>query len=163
MSKHNFLIPLGGAYSAAKIAVATAIVSWIVLALTQTLPFIPTATSYAWLRASVLNNRELRFNIFLTRLKEQVKSMPSELKAPNFFSLPWESTHTSSGSISLLATKSFANTRSPTWMSGRFFFVAPSNARYERDACSLAPISTLKISLLLCVTIPTTFSPRFGI
>ena len=33
---------------------------------------------------------------------------------------------------------------SPVFTFGRFFFVAPSNARYEREAGSLVPMSTLK-------------------
>lgn len=49
-------------------------------------------------------------------------------------------------------------TKSPTLMSGRFFFVAPSNARYESDAGSEELMSTQKKSIVFDCTIPTTES-----
>lgn len=125
----SFCISLGIVYSAARIAFATAIVSWTDRALIHILPFIPAASSYIWFWPSNLNNGHSGLSNFLTRLSEQVNIMPSELSTPRSFSLPCESTHTNSGSMSLLATSSLAYTRSPTCTSGRFFFVAPSKAR----------------------------------
>ena len=42
---------------------------------------------------------------------------------------------------------------------GLFFLVAPSKARYEREAGSAPPTSTRKKSPALLVTTPITFSP----
>ena len=45
---------------------------------------------------------------------------------------------------------------SPVFTFGRFFFVAPSNARYEREAGSLVPMSTLKYFISKIILYGTT-------
>jgi len=49
-----------------------------------------------------------------------------------------------------------------TFTSGRFRFVAPSNARYEREAWSLVPMPMRNESPAFDVTTPMTLSPRAG-
>lgn len=126
---HNFWIWSLLVYSAAKIALASAIVSLTDLALIQILPFMPTAISYGCSLANASKKGLLGLSIFLTRLSEHVNSIPSGPKTPSLPFLPSESTQTNSGSISLLAISNLANTISPICTSGRLRLLAPSKAR----------------------------------
>ena len=99
--------------------------------LIQILPLIPAAISNCdsfWSRSSRMQFFLLR--IFRTRFMLQGKTKPP-VSVPRRPFFPVESTQTSSGSRSGLASTTLQKTRSPTETSGRFFFVAPSNARYE--------------------------------
>lgn len=100
-------------------------------AFNQILPLMP-ATSSNWDSFdNMCNKRHFSFKSFRTRFMLQGNMRPS-LSSPRLPFFPVESTHTNSGSRSEFATTTLQQTTSPTFSSGRFFFVAPSKARYER-------------------------------
>lgn len=122
------------------IALATAKVCLTFLARTNILPFIPTAISKEMPFPNVLSKEHLGFNnllrveiklaecwsiigegndsaYFLTWCSGTVKRNPLVgVNKPKPAFSPRELTHTSSGSMSLLANSSFANTKSPIWV-----------------------------------------------